>query len=154
MKTNEVRYSYDDEGRRIKKIDGQDYTRIWQYDETNRVIQEKGYSHDKLAYVEDYEYFDAGYQYSATYYDNNGKQKAPIYSDTEFSPIYTSTFSLDNKGRIIKEDITTEKDIKISTEFTYYDSKGRIARTIHRYIDEHFLNANEQPETTHIFEYR
>lgn len=154
MKTNEVTFSYDDKGGRIKKADEQDYTRLWQYDDQNRIVQEKGYRHNNLAYIEDYHYFDGGYTYSTIEYDYNGNATPPRYSDIEFSPIYTSTFYLDKKGKIIKEDITTEKGDTISTATTYYDVKGRIVRTLHRFIDKHFLNSkNEQPETTHIFKY-
>jgi hypothetical protein len=154
MKTNEVTYSYDDKGRKIKKTDGQDYDRLWKYDEQNRIIQEKGYGNDnKLAYVEDYQYFDKGYKYSTVYYDFSGDPKPPRYSDIEFSPIYTSTFYLDKKGRVFKQEITTEKSIKISSEITYYDTRGRIVKTLHQYVDEHFLNLNEQAGIIHIFQY-
>ncbi len=154
MKTNEVTFSYNGKGRLIRKDDGQDYDRVWQYDSLNRIAQEKGYSFDKLEYGEDYKYFNGGYKYSQIFYDGNGKIKVPIYSDIIFNPIFTSTFYLNSNGKIIKEEMTTEKGIKISDKTTYYDSHGRIVKTIHRYLDKHYINANNHPETTHIFEYK
>jgi hypothetical protein len=145
IKTNEVTISYDGKGRRIKKADEEDYTHFWKYDESNRVIQEKGYDDNKLVYVEDYTYFNGGYKYSTVWYDDNEKPQTPKYSDIDLSSIYTFTFYLDKKGRIIKKEITTEKG-EIDTEITDYDKKGRIAKTI-------YLDAKGQPEITHIFEY-
>jgi len=148
MKTKEVTFSYDDKGRRIKRDDEQDYTCFWQYDKLNRIIQEKGYHYyNKLAYVEDYQYFNGGYRYSTIYYDQHEKPEVPKYSDIELSPIYTYTFYLNKKGRITSEEITTEKNAKISSEITQYNNKGRIAKTI-------YLDAKGQPEITHIFEYK
>jgi hypothetical protein len=154
MKTNEVTYLYDKKGLLIRKNNKQDYDRVWKYNTLNRVVQEKAFSFDKLEFIEDYKYFDGGYRYSQIFYDRNGNPKQPNYSDIIFNPIFTSTFFLDYKGKIIKEEMTTEKGIKISDETTYYDINGRISKTIHRYLDKHYINTNEQPELTHIYEYK
>lgn len=147
MKANEVKFLYDDKGRRIKKIDEQDYTRLWQYDKLNRIIQEKGYEYNKLAYSKDYQYSDGGYNYSTIYYDENEMPETPRYSDVEFNPIYTYTFYVNKKGKISKEEITTEKGTAISSEIIGYDNNGRIVKTV-------YLDGKGRPEITHLFEYK
>lgn len=126
LKINEVNYSYDENGRRIKKVDELDYDCVWMYDTSGRNIQEKGYSFDRLEYVEDYKYFKGGYKNSRIFYDGNANPVTPIYSDIIFNPIFTSFFCVNTKGKIINEVIITEKGIKISDEKTYYDNAGKI----------------------------
>jgi hypothetical protein len=154
IKTNEVTYLYNKNGLLIKKNDRQDYDRVWKYDNLKRIVQERAYSFDKLEFIQDYKYFNGGYKYSQIFYDRNGNPEKPNYSDIIFNPIFTSTFFFDYKGKIIKEEMSTEKGIKISDETSYYDHNGRIVKTIHRYLDKHYKSTNEVSETTHIFEYK
>lgn len=152
-KMNEVTFLYDNKGRLIRKDDGQDYERVWLYDSQNRIIQEKGYSFNKLEYVEKYIYFNGGYRNSQIFFDSDGKPEQATYTDIIFNPIFTSTFYLNTSGKIIKEEMTTEKGVEISDETTYYDSRGRITKTVHRYLDRHYITDANSAEITHVFEY-
>ena len=154
IKSNDVTFLYDEKGRLLRKDDGQNYDRVWQYDSLNRITQEKGYSFNKMEYVEDYKYFNGGYKYSQISFDIDGNPTQPIYSDIIFNPIFTSTFHLNRDGKIIKEEITTEKGIIISDKKYYYDNNSRVVKTIHRYLDRHYIKANTSSVTTHIFEYK
>ena len=134
MKTNEVRYAYDDQGKMVKKINQQDYTREWQYDDQNKITSEKGYSYGKLAYTKDYHYFDGGYRYSTIYTDDDMNTLSPVF-----------TIHLDSQNRTIREAIT-HNGLSCSSKNTVYDKKGRIIKTVS-------LDDKGHPEITHIYVY-
>jgi hypothetical protein len=71
-----------------------------------------------------------------------------LYSESsEYVPLYTSTYYLDEKGKVIKEVITKDNKKIISTQNTIYNSDGRISKTV-------YLNENGSPEMTHIYIYK
>jgi hypothetical protein len=144
MEENVVFFLYDDKGRKTNRIDNRDYNRTWLYDEKDSVIQEKGFSSNTPAYVREYQYHQGYYKYSTFYYNENEKPTSYVIA---LRPNYISTIYLDKKNRIVKAETRTGKNTKASCELTEYDAKGRVAKTV-------FLDAMDQPEITHIFEYK
>lgn len=153
MKISEVNYTYDEKGRKVKKVEENNYTRVWEYDSISRIKLEMGYSGNQLSYMEKYLYFKDSFKFSTIQYDSDGNPKPALYSDIFFQPIFTTTNYLNTKGQIIKTETTTEKNIIIGNEITEYYSNGKIRKTIHTTIDKHYLDSNSSPVITHIFEY-
>lgn len=97
--------------------------------------------------LEDYIYFPNGYKYSTVWYDDKGEPEKPEYSENIFNPIYTHNFCLDNKGNIVKEEIMTERNQKISEEITTYNKQGQIQQMV-------YLDGTGKPEITHVYVYK
>ena len=146
-KTGEINITYDKNSRKVKRDDQNDYDKEWKYDEENRVTEEIAYSGRRLAFRKGFIYFKDGYSYTTIYYDENGEPEKPEYSEFIFSPIYTTTVYTDSKNRIYKEEVTTEKQKKLSSELSYYDNKDRLIKTV-------FFEVNHKKKMTHIYEYK
>ncbi len=150
-KTSEINYSYDEQGREILY----DATKLhftsqnkytWKYDSLGRISQYCSFADEQLIWIKDYSYFIDGYKITRTWYDYDGNPTHLKTKNWEYTPQNTYTFYLDKKGRVLKEVISTEKNEKVSTESTFYNSSGQISRTV--YLDEKTMS-----QITHIYIY-
>lgn len=150
--TSLVNFTYDKDGHKILY----DATRLhysaqnmykWEYDEKGRVSKQECYSRGKLTWKEDYQYYDWGYRYWRTWYDFDGDMRhEKSTEDPAYMPLLFYNVKLDKQGRVTEESISDEKQHPMGKTITFYDKKGRIAKTI-------YYNGSGERRITHAYTY-
>ena len=150
LQTSSIEYSYDEKGHKILY----DATKLhysiqnkytWLYDSLGRVVEYYSFDNDRLIWLEEFTYFDDGYSFTRTWYDDQGNLRH-LKEKWDYSPQYTFTHKLNEKGQVIEKKVTDEKGEKGSKEITTYNSNGDIEKFTS-------YDSNEEPVITHIYVY-
>lgn len=150
---SESNYTYDRWGRKIIE----DASRVhmnpmnlqkWEYDDQGRVNKHEVFQGTRLAYKEDYQYFDNGYRYWRTSFDSQGNMKHENDPETgSYAPMMFYTYKLDTQKRVVEERITDEKQQLHGRTTTSYGANGKIARKVN-------YGPDDQRFVTHIYSYK
>jgi len=139
----EINYSYDEQGNKIvedatKKYWSRDNKQIWQYDNHNRIIEERRYSAQKsypeeLYWTKRYEYFDSSYKCTRTLYDTDGTPQHLKENRFNFFDQHISTFKLNNKKQVVEEIIVNQNGDFVSKQLTVYNEFEHISKVEYFY---------------------
>ncbi|OQP66460.1 hypothetical protein A3860_13290 [Niastella vici] len=124
-------YVYDKEGNLIEKFrsfprDMYQDRYLYKYDNRGRLIEERSFSQGHLYYVESYQYYDGGYEYTRVLYDEDGT-RAKQWNDS-LETIDTFRYAVDRFNNQLEEKIIEEGGRLVSRDRNYYDKKNRIIR--------------------------
>jgi len=149
-KTSKIKFRYNKTGQKIlydalRHHFSSQNRYIWEYDSLGRISRHISFEKDKLIWIEEFLYFENGYQFTRTWYDNLGTQKH-LKDNWEYWAQYTFIFKTNEEGKIIETFVRDEKGEEGGRKLYKYNLNGLIEKDIS-------YNKQGFPEITHLYYY-
>lgn len=150
-KVSRIDYTYDKRGNRITydatKLHYSSQNRYtWSYDSDSRITECSSFNDQRLIWTEKFTYFEGGYKYSRCWYDADGKPQHLKPENEGYHPLYTFTYQMNRKNKVIEITCINEKGGLNSKESFLYDKQNRLIRDVR-------FSPNGTIELTHIYTY-
>lgn len=148
-------FKYDSKDRKIETFEPNDELKpfksssqnryTWLYDNEDKLLEYCSFDKDELIWKEVYSYSDQNYSFKRIWYDQEGQPKHLKINESDYWPLYSFHYTLDEKGREISE-VTKSEENFYSRSITEYNRDGLISKKVK-------FDKNNEVEVTHIYKY-